>query len=973
MISPNKVLFKYNGKNYYKNQDGSVKIKKNNKNTSNYRTINLNSGDKECPICYEDIIKPDDIAVSINPCGHIFHKKCITKYYEINKIKHECPVCRRKYNNPENLKNILGRINPKKEVIINLSGHTDIVTGIAVIDSQNLPFRIVSASLDKTIRIWELNNITYKWICIHILENDNSVKCVAVNDDGKQIVAGLTDGKICEWGLTNDLWVKKFTLDKHKGSVNSVIITDNSNRIISCSDDGKICIWDLISLNRENKNGIITRTISSWAGSFLEGHKGKINSIALSPDNNSIVSGSDDGTLCIWSLSSGKLLEKKTVHKSAVTSVSWSKSYYTTANRYQSLILSGSKNGIINIFDPLSRYINYINKTESDEDIKSVKLIILNSYIVVYSNKVSIFEFDRGKFKYDKIKNLDNKDNNTNSLAINNRDKQIIFGSNNDIKIWNYNINQSGGQKKKSEKLPLKIIKNEFSKQKQKKHIGGKFYGEGSSGAIFGLPRAPYSEKYDFSITLDIKENKNLNKTPTFNFNPKNNNKENQETVEELIQNYHMLDQVSKFFFKDTAFLLEANRYIYILKHIFNNLSKEDIEKYFNLPLNLGIINKDLQCNPNYINIYNKAWLGISEQNKKNSKTFRQILDSYSPYQITFFMGQSLLNIPLELFYQKYINILESVKLLNTNHIIFDDFKLDNLIFVNNTIKQSDFSSILKFNQITINSLPNTILRQYFYESYNPLLMMLLKYYLYQKEGNPKTLEQIYQEAKEFRDLTKNYVKIYDNGIKQRIKLLIDNVNLDLELKFVDNIYKIKETNNSILKSEVKMTIKEILINLINNRQMNERNTIKILSNLVFYFDKKYQTENRNSDINNIINNILQRINIYSTGYIIFDFLSEKIDRNEIKTDKDIDILYNLLLILFICCNQIFIGINNIYIQEPNIDNLLEKYNNFLNIKNKKRERNANQQKNLENIKSNISQINQNTYPKQKLAKSHSI
>ena len=37
---------------------------------------------------------------------------------------------------------------------------------------------------------------------------------------------------------------------------------------------------------------------------------------------------------------------------------------------------------------------------------------------------------------------------------------------------------------------------------KQKKHIGGKFYGEGSSGVILGLPRAPFSEKYDFSVKI---------------------------------------------------------------------------------------------------------------------------------------------------------------------------------------------------------------------------------------------------------------------------------------------------------------------------------------------------------------------------------------------------------------------------------------------------------------------------------------
>lgn len=509
---------------------------------------------------------------------------------------------------------------------------------------------------------------------------------------------------------------------------------------------------------------------------------------------------------------------------------------------------------------------------------------------------------------------------------------------------------------------------NKSSKQKQKKHIGGKFYGEGSSGAIFGLIRAPYSEKYDFTVSLNIKENKN--NTSTFNFVPKNNNKENQETVEKLIQDEEELNQVSKFFFRNISFLYEANRYINILKHIFNNLSKEDIDKYFNLPLNLGIINKDLMCNPNYASIYNKTWLGISENknNQKNNRTFKEILDSYySPYQITFLMGKSLLNISLELFYKKYINVLESLKLLNNNHIIFDDFKLDNLIFVNDSIKQSDFSSILKFNQITLDSLPHTILRQYFYESYNPLLMMLLKYYLYQRENKPKTIEEIYQEAFEFRESTKKFVKEFDKNVKDRIKLLIDNdVNLELELNFTNDIYEIKETNNSILKSELRMSIKEILMNLIYNRQMNKIQTIKILSTLVFYFDKKYNT------INNIINNILQRINIYSTGYIIFDFLSEKIDRDEIKTEKDIDILYNLLLISFTCCNQIFIGTNNIYIQELNIDRLLQTYNKFLNHKNTSDEGNNSSKKRERNV-NNVNRNVKNIQSKTKLLKAYSI
>jgi hypothetical protein len=242
---------------------------------------------------------------------------------------------------------------------------------------------------------------------------------------------------------------------------------------------------------------------------------------------------------------------------------------------------------------------------------------------------------------------------------------------------------------------------------------------------------------------------------------------------------------------------------------------------------------------------------------------------------------------------------------------------------------------------------------------------MLLKYYLYQRENNPKSVEEIYQEAFEFRESTKKFVKEFDKNVKDRIKLLIDNdVNLELELNFTNDIYEIKEINNSILKSELRMSIKEILMNLIYNRQMNTKDTIKILSTLVFYFDKKYKSANKNNTINNIINNILQRINIYSTGYIIFDFLSEKIDRDEIKTEKDIDILYNLLLISFTCCNQIFIGTNNIHIQELNIDTLLQTYNKFLGKINKKRERNTNK---------NVNRNAKNIASKTKLPKAHSI
>jgi hypothetical protein len=316
-----------------------------------------------------------------------------------------------------------------------------------------------------------------------------------------------------------------------------------------------------------------------------------------------------------------------------------------------------------------------------------------------------------------------------------------------------------------------------------KKYTGGKFFGKGGSGIILGNPRAPFLQKYDLmNVKLE-----NISK---------NNNKENTETVEELIQNKYTLNQVSKFFYKEMSFFNEAKQYIYILKEIFSNFSKEDINKYFNLPLNLGIINKDLMCNLKYNSIYNNSWIG----DLNNNTTFREKLDFYSIYQITFELGKSIIDISLELFFKKYINILESVKLLNTNNLIFDDLKLDNIILVNNFIKNSDFSSIYNFNEINSNSILQTNLHHPFYVIYNPVLIMILKYYLYKKQNKNISLLDLYEEILELKKKTEKYVIEFNEDIKDRFTLIINNTNKNMQLNFVDNIYEI--TKNDLINSQ---------------------------------------------------------------------------------------------------------------------------------------------------------------------------
>ncbi|MHB9295703.1 putative serine/threonine-protein kinase PkwA [Pillotina sp. SPG140] len=77
------------------------------------------------------------------------------------------------------------------------------------------------------------------------------------------------------------------TLRGHQGSVRSVAYSPDERFIVSGSFDNTVKIWDA-------KSGRNLRT--------LTGHTSWVNSVAYSPDGRRIVSGSLDKTIKIWSV-----------------------------------------------------------------------------------------------------------------------------------------------------------------------------------------------------------------------------------------------------------------------------------------------------------------------------------------------------------------------------------------------------------------------------------------------------------------------------------------------------------------------------------------------------------------------------------------------------------------------------------------------------------------------------------------------
>ncbi|XP_023280798.1 coatomer subunit beta' [Seriola lalandi dorsalis] len=159
--------------------------------------------------------------------------------------------------------------------------HSDYIRCIAVHPTQ--PY-ILTSSDDMMIKLWDWDR---KWACSQVFEgHTHYVMQIVINPkDNNQFASASLDRTIKVWQLGSR--TPNFTLEGHEKGVNCIDYYSGGDKpyLISGADDRLVKIWDY-----QNKTCVQT----------LEGHAQNVTCVSFHPELPIILTGSEDGTVRVW-------------------------------------------------------------------------------------------------------------------------------------------------------------------------------------------------------------------------------------------------------------------------------------------------------------------------------------------------------------------------------------------------------------------------------------------------------------------------------------------------------------------------------------------------------------------------------------------------------------------------------------------------------------------------------------------------
>jgi len=207
------------------------------------------------------------------------------------------------------------------------------------------------------------------------------------------------------------------TITGHSSYVNTLAISPDGQTLVSGSADKTIKVWNL-STGQE----ILT----------LKSHLNPINTLVLSPDGQTLVSGSADKTIKIWNLSTGQEVRTLQGHSNPVNSLIISSDWQT--------LVSGSADKTIKVWNlstgqeirTITGNFSYVNTLAISPDGQTLASGSADKII-------KIWNLSTGQ----EIRTLKGHDSYVNTLAIRSDGQTLVSGSaDKTIKVWNLSTGQ---------------------------------------------------------------------------------------------------------------------------------------------------------------------------------------------------------------------------------------------------------------------------------------------------------------------------------------------------------------------------------------------------------------------------------------------------------------------------------------------------------------------------------------------------
>ncbi|MBP0002959.1 MAG: DnaJ domain-containing protein [Cyanobacteria bacterium SBC] len=264
------------------------------------------------------------------------------------------------------------------------------------------------------------DELSTDWQCVkHFKGHTNTVNDLAISPDGKFFASVSDDKTAILWDFATQRQTYCFF---HGNSVYATAL-DAKNTLFTGDFDRNVTQWNLETFQHQQ----------AYLDYFGHSHRGIVYTIATNPTHASIASGGSDNVVRIWHRYTGQVKRTLTVHTDTVRSLD-----YSLDGTY---LVSGSLDGTACIWDVQRG--NIVRKLARDAGILAVAISCDDRFVATggVDRTIRVWDWQRGILRYVLSGHLDE----VRSIDFHPNGELLVSASDREVKLWNLQTGQCNG------------------------------------------------------------------------------------------------------------------------------------------------------------------------------------------------------------------------------------------------------------------------------------------------------------------------------------------------------------------------------------------------------------------------------------------------------------------------------------------------------------------------------------------------